>query len=70
MWNMNDITRIEYQKDSIFHIIFDDGSEGDIDFSQYLGKGPIFEPLKDLSFFQQAFIKAGTRNTLPKDCVA
>lgn len=39
---------------------FDDGSIGDIDFSSYLGKGPIIKPLRDLSYFQQAFIDAGT----------
>lgn len=60
MWDMNEITGIEYKKDYIFHIIFDDSSSGDIDFFSYLGKGPIFEPLRDLAYFQQAFIDAGT----------
>lgn len=60
MWDMNEITGIEYKKDYTFHVVFDDGSSGDLDFSSYLGKGPIFEPLRDLSFFQQAFIDAGT----------
>lgn len=60
MWNMNEITKIEYKKDYIFHVVFDDGSSGDIDFSPYLEKGPIFEALQDLSYFQQAFIDTGT----------
>ena len=60
MWEMNEITGIEYKKDYVFHVVFDNGSSGDIDFSPYLSKGKIFEPLKDLAYFQQAFIDAGT----------
>ena len=44
----------------VFHITFDDGLEGEIDFSDYIGKGPVFELLKDESFFRQAFIDGGT----------
>ena len=32
---------------------FDDGLEGDVDLSSYLGKGPIFAPLAELSYFKQ-----------------
>jgi len=60
MWNMNDVTQINYQKDYVFHIEFDDGIEGDIDFSGYLEKGSIFSPLKDKSFFKKAIIEGGT----------
>jgi len=31
-----------------------------VDFSEYIGRGPVFEPLKDLAFFQQARIEGGT----------
>ena len=38
---------------------FDDGTEKYIDVSQWF-KGPVFEPLKDLSFFKKASIEGGT----------
>ena len=60
MWNMNDVTRIHYRENYTFHIVFDDGAEGDVDFSSYLDKGPVFEPLKDPAFFQSATIEGGT----------
>lgn len=60
MWNMNDIVQITYKEGYVYHILFDDGSHGNIDFTEYLDKGPIFEPLKDLAFFRQATIKGGT----------
>ncbi|WP_293752599.1 DUF2442 domain-containing protein [uncultured Paraglaciecola sp.] len=60
MWDMNDVIQIHYQKDYVFHVEFDDGIEGDIDFSGYLEKGPIFLPLKDKSFFKDAIIESGT----------
>ena len=60
MWNMNDVTDIRYKDSYIFHITFDDGMAGDIDFTEYLNKGPVFFPLEDLSFFRQAEIEGGT----------
>lgn len=60
MWNLNDVTAIEYRHDHIYHIVFDDGLEGEIDFSEYLGKGPVFEPLGDESFFRKATVQGGT----------
>lgn len=60
MWNMNDVISIKYQKDFIYYIEFDDGKKGNIDLSNYPNKGPIYEPLRDLSFFQNAKIEGGT----------
>lgn len=60
MWDLNEIISIHHQREYIYHVIFDDGLEGDVDLSSYLTKGPVFEPLKDLEFFQQARIVGGT----------
>ena len=60
MWNMNDIKEIKYKHDYVYHIFFDDGSRGDVDFSEYRGKGPVFEPLRDINYFKKAVIDGGT----------
>jgi hypothetical protein len=57
---MNDVTKISYKGDYCYHIVFDDGTSGDVDFSDYLDKGPVFAPLRDLDFFKQARIEGGT----------
>lgn len=59
-WNLNEVTHIEYRGQHVYRIRFDDGLEGDVDFSEFLGLGPIFSPLADLSFFRQARIDGGT----------
>ncbi len=60
MWNMNEVQKINHKYGHVFHIEFDDGTKGDVDFSIYLGKGPIFKPLEDLDFFKKAKIEGGT----------
>jgi hypothetical protein len=57
MWNMNDVIKIEYKEDFVYRIVFDDGKSGDVDFMGYLDKGPIFEPLRDKTFFKKANIE-------------
>ena len=54
MWNMNHVTSIHYKKGYVFHIEFDNGVAGDIDFAEYLNKGPVFLPLRDKELFRQA----------------
>jgi hypothetical protein len=60
MWNMNEVTQISYKGDYVYHIVFDDGVAGDMDFSEYLTKGPVFSALSDKSLFSQAAIEGGT----------
>jgi len=42
----------KYEHDYTVHILFSDGTEGDVDMSQEL-YGEMFDPLKDLSTFKQ-----------------
>lgn len=60
MWELNEVTSIEYRRDYVYHVVFDDGTEGDVDFSEYLGRGPVFEPLRGSALFRQARIEGGT----------
>ena len=60
MWNMNDVISIEHRGGFVFRVVFDDGISGDVDFSEYIGRGPVFEPFEDMSFFKKATIEGGT----------
>lgn len=60
MWNMSEVKKITYLKDYTYYIVFDDGLEGEVDFTEYLKRGQIFEPLSDLSLFCLAKIEGGT----------
>ena len=60
MWDMNDVIKIEYKGGFVYRIIFDDGKSGDVDFSEYVGRGPVFETLRDKTFFSKATIEGGT----------
>jgi hypothetical protein len=60
MWNLNDLKEIEYTTGYSYHIVFDDGTDAVIDFSEYLNRGPVFEPLRDPDFFRMARIEGGT----------
>lgn len=60
MWNLNDIIKIQYQSGYRYLIVFEDGTNAVIDFEEYLTKGPVFAPLKNLDFFKKAKIEGGT----------
>lgn len=60
MWKLNEVTKIKYVDGYTYHIVFDDGTGGDIDFSSYLNKPSIFAPLKDKKLFCSARIEGGT----------
>ena len=60
MWNMNEVTGIEYRRAYVYKVVFDDGLSGDVDFEPLLTRGPVFEPLRAVEFFKQARIEGGT----------
>ncbi|MDI6738819.1 MAG: DUF2442 domain-containing protein [Candidatus Edwardsbacteria bacterium] len=60
MWQCNDVKKIEYHRAYVFYIVFDDGLAGEVDFSEYIDRGPVFEPLKDETYFRKASIVGGT----------
>jgi hypothetical protein len=49
----------EYLREYLIRLTFNDGVEETIDFAQWL-EGPVFEPLKDVDYFQRFFIEGGT----------
>ena len=53
------VIRAEYRGDFRIHLVFNDGSQGTIDFRPWLD-GPVFEPLADVGYFQRFFIDGGT----------
>ncbi|HTR01459.1 MAG TPA: DUF2442 domain-containing protein [Candidatus Acidoferrum sp.] len=57
---MNQVTKIEYRSGYSYMIWFDDGVTGAVDFSEYLQRGPVFLPLRDLAFFRKGHIEGGT----------
>ena len=60
MWDMNDIIEIKYKEGFIYQITFDNGVSGNVDFSGYINRGPIFFPLRNKDFFKKAIIEGGT----------
>ena len=60
MWDLNEVTSVEYRQGYVYHVTFDDGLEGEVDFSEFLGAGPVFEALRDEAFFRTARIEGGT----------
>ena len=53
------VIRAEYRDGFRIHLTFNDNSERTVDFRPWL-EGPIFEPLKDLKYFQRFFLEGGT----------
>jgi hypothetical protein len=51
------LTEAKYVRDYILHLRFADGTEGNVDLRQELD-GEVFEPLKDLIFFQAFTLSA------------
>jgi hypothetical protein len=49
----------EYESGYRLRIRFGDGAESVVDFEGWL-EGPMFEPLRDVSYFRRFFIEGGT----------
>ena len=49
----------EYRGDFRLRLVFNDGGEGTIDFSEGL-TGPVFQPLRDPEYFSRFFLEGGT----------
>jgi hypothetical protein len=60
VWHCNDVIKLEYRSNYSYFVSFDDGLSAVVDFSDYLSRGPVFTPLRDLEFFRQARIEGGT----------
>lgn len=41
MWNLNEVAEIRYKSFYCCHVVFDDGTSGDVDFEEYLSRGPV-----------------------------
>jgi hypothetical protein len=60
MWEFNEVIDIKYRGKYVYSIKFDDGVEGDIDFSEYLSRGPVFQSIRDNKVFSKATVEGGT----------
>lgn len=53
------VIEAEYRGEYLIKLTFHDGVEETLDFAQWL-EGPVFEPLKDVGYFQRFFLDGGT----------
>ena len=53
------VIRATYETGFRIHFTFSDNVQGTVDLQSWL-EGPIFEPLKDRSYFQRFFVDGGT----------
>ena len=53
------VVRAEYRGSYRVRVVFADGVDGTVDFSDWL-EGPVFEPLKDKQYFSRFFVDGGT----------
>jgi len=55
------VVRLDVLEDYRLRLTFDDGLTDDVDLSNLLDAGPVFQPLRDPRFFAQAYIDPQTR---------
>jgi len=53
------VVRAEYQEGHRIYLTFNEGTEGVVDFSNWLS-GPVFEPLQEVPYFKRFFLDGGT----------
>lgn len=53
------VIEAEYRGGYRINLTFNDGVAETIDFEQWL-EGPVFEPLRDVGYFQRFFLEGGT----------
>ena len=53
------VIRATHRGDYRIELVFQDGVQATVDFSQWLD-GPVFEPLRDPEYFRRFFIDGGT----------
>lgn len=53
------VVKAEYRGDFKIRLLFNDGVQGTVDFSDWL-EGPVFEPLKNRAYFARFFVEGGT----------
>lgn len=56
---MPSVVSAEYEGEYRIRLSFSEGTVKTVDFRKWLD-GPVFEPLKDASYFQRFFLEAGT----------
>lgn len=55
------VTRLGVLGDYRLRLTFDDGLTGDVDLSNLLDAGPVFQRMRDPQFFAQAYVDPKTR---------
>ena len=59
MTHLPHVISAEHRGGFRIHMVFSDGLEKTVDFRKWL-EGPIFEPLREPSYFAHFFVEAGT----------
>lgn len=58
MIQLPSVVRAESRGEHSIELVFNDGLCAEVDFADWL-HGPMFEPLKDLTYFKRYFVEAG-----------
>lgn len=57
---MYDIVNARYLRDYIIRIEFENGRMGEVDFKEYLDKGPVFNRFRDMEYFKTFSVNSET----------